>query len=76
MTETTCPESLSNPFVENTFTFDDLVIPAGTYSLRRAHYLRNIEHEFLLSAEQGKTVWQKNYPFFANASVDGSPEPS
>jgi DNA-directed RNA polymerase sigma subunit (sigma70/sigma32) len=56
MTESAYPEALRENYGINPIVIESRVAPAGTYALRRTHYINGIEQGMLLSAEQRQTL--------------------
>ncbi|MFA6921498.1 MAG: hypothetical protein WC216_06610 [Gallionella sp.] len=52
MTASAYPKILYKDYGTTRTAIGNQLIPAGTYALRRAHYLNKIEQGLLLSAEQ------------------------
>jgi len=52
MTGSACPEILRKNDESNPIVIENLSVPTGTFSLRRTHYINEIEQGMLLSAEQ------------------------
>jgi len=52
MKEPAYPEVLHEDYGINPILIEKLVVPSGTFSLRRSHYFKEIEQILLLNAEQ------------------------
>ncbi len=56
MTGSAYPEISREDYDINPIVFESRVVEAGTFSLRRTHYLNEIEQGMLLSAEQRQSL--------------------